>query len=67
MAQDPDTNLLGTFNAADANVETLRIRKIIYLPAPFSGLLIEQQDLVLAGAWDCLRCAIINRGQKFDC
>ena len=67
MAQDPDTNLLGTFNAANANVETLRICKTIYLPAPFSGILLEQQDLMLAEVWDRLLCAIINRGQEVDC
>ena len=61
LAADLDTNLLGTFSSTDMNVEPLRIRKTIYLPAPFARLFLKW-DLMPMEAWTRLRGAIINGG-----
>ena len=42
LASDLDTDLLGPFSSTDADVEPLRFRKMIYLPAPFVGIFLKQ-------------------------
>ena len=42
LAADPDIDLLGPFTSTDVDVEPLRVRKTIYLPAPFFGIFLEQ-------------------------
>ena len=62
LSQDPDSDLLGAFNVADADMEPLYTRKTIYLSAPFVGIFLDRY-IVPAEAWTRFRSAIVDRGQ----
>ena len=66
LAKDLDVDLLGPFTTVDTDVEPLRVRKTIYLPAPFVGLFLER-DLTLAEACTRICGAILDRVQDVDC
>ena len=51
LAANLDTNLLGTLYSMNVNMNPPRVRKTIYLPAPFVGLLLKQ-DLQARGFLD---------------
>ena len=59
LAADPDIYLMGHFVADDTNLDSIHVRKTIYLAAPFVGIL-RERDLTPAKAWSCLRGSIVN-------
>ena len=54
------------FTPANADVETLRVCKTIYLPSPFFSIFLER-DLTPAEAWKRLCDDIMDRGQEVYC
>ena len=66
LTQNPDSDLLGIFTAADAGVEPLHSGKMIYLPTHFVGIFLDQY-LRTVEAWTRLRGSILYRGQEVDC
>ena len=61
LAANLDTNLLGTLYSMNVNMNPPRVRKTIYLPAPFVGLLLKQ-DLKPVDSWTHLRGTIVDGG-----
>ena len=62
----PKLDLLGPFFAEGVDMDSIRVRKIIYLPAPFLGIFLER-NLTPAEARSRLRGAIIDAGATADC
>ena len=58
--------LLGPYGAGDAGVEIIRCHKTVYVPAPYVGLLLCA-DLILVEAWNCLRGAIVDAVPEDTC
>ena len=65
MSQDPEANILAPFTTVDAEVETLRVCKMIYLPTPLIRLFLDPY-ITPAGAWKRLCSAIVDIGQEVD-
>ena len=66
LAANPKLDLLGPFFAEGADMDSIRVRNIIYLPDPFLGIFL-QRNLTPAKAWSHLRGAIIDAGATYDC
>ena len=58
--------LLGPFATNAPDVDTIRIRKTIYLPALFVGIFLER-DLAPVDAWSRLNSAIVDAGAMVHC
>ena len=65
LAADPDLYLMGQFVADDANLDSIHVRKTIYLAAPFVGIL-RERDLTPAKVWIRLLGSIVDSGAKVD-
>ena len=59
LARDSKITLLGPYDTGDAGVEIIRCRKMVYVPAPYVGLLLSA-DLSPVEAWKRLRGAIVD-------
>ena len=66
MATNPEIDLLGPFTAYDTDMNSIHVRKTIYLPAPFMGILLER-NLTPVEVWSFLRDTIVNAGATVDC
>ena len=66
IASNPDLKMLGPYGAGDAEVETVRCRKTVDVPAPFVGLLLGE-DLTPTETWHRLRGAIVDAAAEETC
>ena len=66
LAGDTNLTLLGPYGAGDAEVEIIRCRKTVYVPAPYVGLLLST-DLSPAQAWNRLCGVIVDAATTAAC
>ena len=66
LAGDPNLTLLGTYGAGDVGIETIRCRNTVYVPAPYVGLLLSENQTPIE-AWHRLRGAIVNAAVEEAC
>ena len=63
---DPNANILGPFDAADADTEVIRVRRTCYVPPPYVSLFLANQ-FTPREAWMNVRGQIVNDGREADC
>ena len=53
LSANPELDLLGLSTKDNADIESIRVRKTIYLPAPYVGVFLER-DLTPDKVWSRL-------------
>ena len=66
IAGDTNLRMLGPYGAGGTGVESILCRKIVYVPAPYVGLLLSS-DLTPVEAWQRLRGAIVDAAAEEAC